>query len=218
MTTTTARVEVLTAEVRVLMVGSRQITLSVHAQLDEVPYTALEPFGRVAPRGAAAEFVYVVGASTRDRDRGTLVRSSRESAASLHSRAEQSRRGAENHREMAALIRERLPLAQAADQASTQYFRRINGTEERPVGWDGDKACSVFRGMQQQARDMADRIARMRIPLDPYSDDDPCTERAARKSEGAAGTLEGVADHLVKEAGRAAPWSDLPLIVLAGLR
>jgi hypothetical protein len=31
-----AKVEVLTAEVRVLMVGSRQVTLSVYSQLDEV--------------------------------------------------------------------------------------------------------------------------------------------------------------------------------------
>jgi len=43
----TAEVEVLTAEVRVLMVGSRQITLSVARQLDQVPLLDVEPFGRV---------------------------------------------------------------------------------------------------------------------------------------------------------------------------
>jgi hypothetical protein len=42
-----ATVEVLTAEVRVLMVGSRQITLSVYRQLDEVAFHLLTPFGRV---------------------------------------------------------------------------------------------------------------------------------------------------------------------------
>lgn len=48
-----ATVEVLTAEVRALMVGSRQVTLSVYRQLDqvdpfEVPLTeGFEPFGRV---------------------------------------------------------------------------------------------------------------------------------------------------------------------------
>lgn len=47
-----ATVEVLTAEVRTLMVGSRQVTLSVYRQLDEVsPWTdhisTFEPFGRV---------------------------------------------------------------------------------------------------------------------------------------------------------------------------
>lgn len=46
--TTTATVEVLTAEVRTLVVGSRQVTLSVYRQLD-VRYGVkrFEPFGRV---------------------------------------------------------------------------------------------------------------------------------------------------------------------------
>jgi hypothetical protein len=43
----TATVETLTAEVHVLKVGSRQITLSVAKQLDEVPYKDMEPMGRV---------------------------------------------------------------------------------------------------------------------------------------------------------------------------
>ena len=52
MSTDTATVETLTAEVRVLMVGNRQITLSVAKQLDrmdpyEYPTDAFEPFGRV---------------------------------------------------------------------------------------------------------------------------------------------------------------------------
>jgi len=46
----TATVEVLTAEVRVLMVGSRQITLSVFRQLDIIDYESLEPMGRVNDR------------------------------------------------------------------------------------------------------------------------------------------------------------------------
>ncbi len=48
MTTTAARVEVLTAEVRVLMVGSRQVTLSVYGQLDRVALHTMTPFGRVS--------------------------------------------------------------------------------------------------------------------------------------------------------------------------
>jgi hypothetical protein len=42
-----ATVETLTAEVRVLMVGSRQVTLSVFRQLDWIDYDECEPFGRV---------------------------------------------------------------------------------------------------------------------------------------------------------------------------
>ena len=47
MPTSTATVESLTAEVRVLMVGSRQVTLSVARQLDEVPTWEITPFGRM---------------------------------------------------------------------------------------------------------------------------------------------------------------------------
>jgi hypothetical protein len=42
-----ATVEALTAQVRVLMVGSRQITLSVYWQLDDVDPDEVEIFGRV---------------------------------------------------------------------------------------------------------------------------------------------------------------------------
>lgn len=54
MNSTTATVETLTAEVRVLMVANRQITLSVARQLDRIdwpwgdpPLSEFTPFGRV---------------------------------------------------------------------------------------------------------------------------------------------------------------------------
>ena len=47
MGTNTATIETLTAEVRVLMVGSRQVTLSVARQLDRVRLADMEPFGRI---------------------------------------------------------------------------------------------------------------------------------------------------------------------------
>lgn len=47
-----AHVQVLTAEVRTLVVGSRQVTMSVYCQLDEVRYCHIERFGGVAPRNA----------------------------------------------------------------------------------------------------------------------------------------------------------------------
>ncbi len=50
MTTTAARVDLLTAEVRVLVVGSRQVTMSVFEQLDSVEPEAIEAFGRVSRR------------------------------------------------------------------------------------------------------------------------------------------------------------------------
>jgi hypothetical protein len=67
-----ATVETVTAEVRVLMVGSRQVTMSVYNQLDEVSHDRIDAFGRVRPRDEDWRFVHVVG---RDRESGALVRS-----------------------------------------------------------------------------------------------------------------------------------------------
>lgn len=64
----TATVETLTAEVRVLMVGSRQVTLSVARQLDEVDLVDVEPFGRV---NISDTGTFVVG---RHKQTGALVR------------------------------------------------------------------------------------------------------------------------------------------------
>ena len=66
-----ARVQLLTAEVRTLVVGARQVTLSCYAQLDECPPELIEPFGRVRPRQASRWHTYVIG-----RIYGELVRSS----------------------------------------------------------------------------------------------------------------------------------------------
>lgn len=77
MTAKEATVEVLTAEVRVLMVGSRQVTLSVYKQLDvAILGREFEIFGRIragrfaAATGYAKDVIEVVGA--RD---GTLCAS-----------------------------------------------------------------------------------------------------------------------------------------------
>jgi len=66
-----ANVQVLTAEVRTLVVRSRQVTLSVFNQLDEVDPEEVEPFGRVCPKSAQPAFVHVVGRGLG----GELVRS-----------------------------------------------------------------------------------------------------------------------------------------------
>lgn len=63
----TATIETLTAEVRVLMVGNRQVTLSVARQLDRAPLEEVEPFGRVR---IGDEDNLIVG---RRRSDGTLV-------------------------------------------------------------------------------------------------------------------------------------------------
>jgi hypothetical protein len=48
---TTAEVETLTAEVKTLVVGNRQVTLSVYRQLDHAWAWDVEAFGRVNDRG-----------------------------------------------------------------------------------------------------------------------------------------------------------------------
>lgn len=71
----TAKVEVLTAEVRALMVGNRQITLSVFRQLDWVNISEIKIFGRVNDEKTLNEFrghpLLVVGANNK----GILCRS-----------------------------------------------------------------------------------------------------------------------------------------------
>lgn len=69
--TNTATVETLTAEVRVLQVGNRQITMSVFNQLDTVPWHDMTPCGRVRPRDADARNIDLVGRHWS----GELVRS-----------------------------------------------------------------------------------------------------------------------------------------------
>jgi hypothetical protein len=68
----TATVEVLTASVRTLVVGSRQVTLAVFRQLDAVPRDSMSPFGRVRGGGKTpAGALQLVGAA----EDGALVRS-----------------------------------------------------------------------------------------------------------------------------------------------
>lgn len=72
---TTATVETLTAEVHVLKVGNRQITLSVAKQLDVIPFDRLRPFGRIhlnGPPRRETDSVDVVGV---DIETGALCRS-----------------------------------------------------------------------------------------------------------------------------------------------
>ena len=176
MTTTTARVDVLTAEVRVLMVGSRQVTLSVYAQLDQVEFDEIEPFGRIAPRDAARGCLYVVGASIRNADRGTLVRAVSSGVGTLRHHAERARR-------LAA-------ITGRYDSAMVQLER---------IG-DGDRDPQRWRELNDQARESRWELEREGVDHWSY---DELTEEAQQNED---------------RAETATRWSELPLIVLAGLR
>lgn len=69
-----ASVDLLTAEVRAVMIGNRQVTLSVYRQLDTVPYAHIEAWGRVRPGNsdAAPGSLQVIG---RHRETGVLSKS-----------------------------------------------------------------------------------------------------------------------------------------------
>ena len=66
---TTATVETIQADVRVLMAGSRQVTLSVFRQLDIYKYIDIVPMGRVNDKGS-----WIVGALRGGPHHGSLVR------------------------------------------------------------------------------------------------------------------------------------------------
>jgi hypothetical protein len=67
----TATVETLTASVKTLMVGARQVTLTIFKQLDVVGYHEMTPFGRVSPQGHETDWATLVG---RRNVSGELVR------------------------------------------------------------------------------------------------------------------------------------------------
>ena len=107
MTATSARVDVLTAEVRTLMVGSRQVTLSVYRQLDcEFDIDKVDLFGRVTDPAEKSGDQWFVGCH---KETGALVRTSLEAPWSVFKRNE---RDTAEYREFVEYYRERekLPL------------------------------------------------------------------------------------------------------------
>jgi hypothetical protein len=128
----TATVETLTAEVRVLVVGSRQVTMSVYNQLDRADFDQIEPFGRVTPKDASGG-VCVIG-KRRD-GAGDLVRSwlpttqrdlvafiKRESSADAYERQAAAHEDAADRRETKAAL-----LDELAEKLLTDAY--ISGNE-----------------------------------------------------------------------------------------
>lgn len=155
-----ATVKTLTAEVRVLMVGSRQVTLSVYGQLDQVDYAEIEPFGRVNPRGED-DYLCIVGRSKRD---GTLVRS----RVPYSSDALAAATGFDVD-EYERLSRR----AQQLDEAAKRYAASPGAFYSSP-SWERAKSGSELladaqagaKGDRQKMADMLGRHERDREPLD----------------------------------------------------
>jgi hypothetical protein len=204
----TATVAVLTAEVRVLMVGSRQVTLSVYRQLDRVDpmEIEIEAFGRVSDSydekwARELEYGHMVFVIGREPETGALVRSYREWATPW-----------------SVAINDLVVTAQWG-----QLPRHINvdgrKAEVHAPALEGWKSCNGTA---------------VWIPEDGGSWG--CTERGSvgLVKEGAkckewhftSPEAEAEAEHRVRamrarvetERQAFADWEDLPLIVLAGLR
>lgn len=148
----TATVEVLTAEVRVLMVGSRQVTLSVYNQLDLIDPKNIKPFGRVSARSDEHGYVYVIGS---DHD-GVLSRA-RNPCSTEQIRASVLRR-----------LR-RLPLNDDDDMAHCIWQLRDNPDSERIL--KGPRYVSREKAIQFIAEndDRVDRILVYEIDAQRYA-------------------------------------------------
>lgn len=147
-TTQTATVEALTAEVRVLMVGSRQVTMSVYGQLDHVEHDEIEPFGRVMPKEAQAGIVYVIG---KRAGAGHLVRSwlpigetGIKRWVSERSSAAEYERSAENEDHRAAQCEnEALGLEETAGNLLGEHYIPPNNLLGIQAGRRGANACDA---------------------------------------------------------------------------
>jgi hypothetical protein len=219
---TTTIVKTLTAEVRVLMVGSRQVTLSVYNQLDCIPHRQIDPFGRVNPRDADPGRVYAVG---RDPETGVLAR-------------------AKTPRWDEEL--DRRPYKRSAEQLALATVRSFAAIEPPRIGTDGTER-EQYRHAEERAGQILRSLGAARlvcwlspfgVVMDDYArtagltraeisqadrlpsprgapDTQPGSQQAAQILESyqqAITAAQAYADRIKAE------WSALPLIVLAGLR
>jgi len=220
-TTHEAKVEVLTAEVCVLKVGSRQVTLSVYNQLDCIPHRQIDPFGRVNPKDAQSERVYVVG---RDRETGVLAR------------AVTPRWGEEL---------DQAPFRRAAEQLALTAVRRFAAIEPPRITtdqteWEQYRHSEACAGQVLHTLADADLVYWLKTHgiIHSYAIRAGLTNgeitrvdhlpKPSAQPESASHGHQAV--HIVEShrqavartqeyvAGVAAEWSALPLIVLAGLR
>lgn len=203
-----ATVETLTAEVRVLMVGSRQVTLSVYNQLDWVPSSEIEPLGRVNPKDALHGWAYIVG---RNNDGGALVRAT----VPITPRAVAGGR-------------------EAYQPAVLDWFPRfapIWTIGPGLVGLESAKALAEYAGAaamiaNRLATGAVERVLLLWAAASAYAEAAKFHQKACR---GCAGSecqeMRPWMTHMLKldrdlyeELIPASDWVELPLIVLAGLR
>lgn len=205
--TTTATVETLTAEVRVMMVGSRQVTLSVAKQLDRVDCADLDPMGRVRiDKTLAGGYIEVIGTH---RPSGTLA---------------------------VAEVQTEATLPDFTTDAWCRWAVAALGRIRyayRPEDCYDDEDRELFGMFKRRTRDGQHWFTRLTVTLTPRDGSTPI-EAKVPNDPGHGGGLDSERFHalraeweaeLVAEADRRRPLREwlaaaevLPLIVLAGLK
>lgn len=254
MTNHTATVEALTAEVRVLMVGSRQVTMSVYAQLDDVDPGQIEPFGRVMPKDAQTGYVHVIG---KHAERGDLVRASLPSsehnikchvdarslapsceraALDAEALADQHNRDAERHEEQASALLGNGYIvgghhgAQYHDEYAAGYDRaaavaeqnarsatdEITGLAALVESAEARHAAATSRRAAEEGRNRAAGLTRKAREHRSHAE---AARAHAEEMRGRLNERLGQDEQETRDITQTAwKWSQLPLIVLAGLR
>lgn len=206
MTNQSARVDVLTAEVRTLAVGRRQITMSVYRQLDKVAPPDIDPFGRVRDKLTADGYVEVVGKSRTD---GSLVRS----WVYQSPRSPRITVYGEGHRfHVGCNVERKAATIRVAERDGFFVDFRLDGARAAPSIYSGnrdidrrpdERDCGRLRVYSAQRYD--------RIYPDDIFVDEVSADWVKR-------TADELISDSIKQRELAAPWESLPLIVLAGLR
>ena len=243
-----ARVTTITAEVKSLMVGSRQITLSVYRQLDWVPDTGITPMGRVTPKDAAPDCVCIVGRHVKT---GALARSWLPvTTAGINKRVASDGASAKHEREAESCERRAQRFEEEAqkreDDAAGKLDKSYNGAawlEERAEGYDDEartadqqaatsigadwlKSLAEAAQARYKAADCRDRAESARAEAAKLreeaavlrTDAQNCTERAETLWAECEEAEARKEEECARVARVATEWSSLPLIVLAGLR
>lgn len=192
--TATATVELLTAEVRTLVVGNRQVTQAVYRQLDHIEPEHVDPFGRV--HDPKTPGLAVVG---RNRLDGTLVRSSLEPGYGAARMAVW-----DPPSELGPVV---FRLAERVTRYNYMEFPE-RGTSV-PVGQLGDFSVRwyvrPYRGDGYYLHD-------------PAMEGDSVNWLNDKVRDLAAPSVNHEIQELIDARDLARSWAELPLIVLAGLR
>jgi hypothetical protein len=145
----TATIETLTASVKTLVVGARQVTLTIFKQLDVVDVSEMIPFGRVNPNGdGGPDWVTVVG---KRKITGELVRATAPMTVGAILQASGT---AHKQREADKALRTSRDMA-------------VSAASYRQVG-DDDRAAELGAFADELAADAAQNIADVQTAVAPF--------------------------------------------------